>query len=163
MDILQGLQGEHSQASAQYAKLQQQQKMQQLVRGQMDSLVGLGDTISQDDVIKASGRLVTGGMDAVAVAGLLAQMPPDGEALQAWVGKTDQVLQQRQQQLAPQLALARHQMGVSALHLLQAHSLASRAMPVPQGNDMVGPANAAAGSPGSPALNPLSGGPTSAN
>lgn len=161
MAIMDGLKAEHSQASAQYSKLQQQEKLQNLIRRQMDQMVKLGDTITQEDLIKASGKLVTGGMDAVAVAGLLAQMPPDGEALQAWVAQHDQMLQQRAQQLQPVIAAARHQMGISALHLLQAHAVAGRVQPaVPSGNDMIGPANAAAGAG---PTNPLMGAPSSAN
>jgi len=43
------------------------------------------------------------------MASILADMPPEGEALQAWVTQHDQQIAQREQQLSKVQGLVRHE------------------------------------------------------
>ncbi len=123
----------HDQAKATYDKLQESDGRLRAVRTQLDSLTKLGDMVSQEDVVKAAGHLVGSGLGAAALAGLLSEMPADGEALQAWVQQQDQAVGQREAMASQQLALARHQMGVAALRQLIGHAAA------PHGDELAGP------------------------
>ena len=110
----------HQQTAAQWGKLKEANARITTARGTLDSLVKLGDTVTQEDVVKGAGRLIGAGMGAEAVAGLLSEMPPDGEALQGWVMQQDQGLRQREQQLAQAKQLVGFKMGASALQVLAA-------------------------------------------
>jgi len=113
----------HDVASARLDKLDAAGALLGKVRTELDSLVKMGDTVSQDDVIKSSGKLVAAGLAPMAVAGLLADMPQaGGEALQAWVRQHDMQVRQREQQLATVHAQARHQAGIAGMQLLAGHS-----------------------------------------
>lgn len=149
--LLDGLSEQHSQNKAKFNKLADAKKMLDKVRVELTGLARLGDVVTQDDVIKSAAKLVTGGLAPAAVAGLLADMPENSQALQGWVQGHVQEVSQREAQLAPVLASARHQMGVSALRVLAGHHL------IPQQGQ---PAQAAP----QPAANPLtsSGGPPDA-
>lgn len=117
--------GLHSIAEARYDKLSKAEGTLAKVRAEMDKLLALRDTVSEDDVIDAAAGLVAAGLTAGAVAGLLSNMPEAPQALEAWVAKHDQDVQQREAQLQQQLVLARHEMGVSAMRALIGHSAES--------------------------------------
>jgi len=115
----------HDVASARLDKLDAAGALLGKVRAELDSLVKMGDTVSQDDVIKSSGKLVAAGLAPMAVAGLLADMPSGtgGEALQSWVRQHDMQVQQREQQLQQVHAQARHQAAIAGFQLLAGHSV----------------------------------------
>lgn len=101
------------------------------VREQMDKLTALADTVTQDDVVEAAGKLVGAGLGSVAVAGILASMPEDGEALQGWVRQQDQQIVQREAQAVRALQLTRHQLGVTAMKSIIGHSAEQHAAQLP--------------------------------
>ncbi len=114
----------HQQQSAFFEKLQTAKETLSAVRKEMDALLALGDTVSPSDVVKMGGGLVAAGLTPKAVAGLLADMPQGGEALQAWVKGHDQDVTAREQQLAQVMQQTQHQMGTSALSILSTHGKA---------------------------------------
>lgn len=117
-NLLDQAHSQHSQLSAGYKKLTEAKAMLDKVRLSMDSLVSLGDMVSHEDVVKEAGKLVAAGMDPTSMAGILADMPPEGEALAAWVQQHDQDIVQREQQLEQVQGLVRHELGTSAMKLL---------------------------------------------
>ena len=137
------LQQQHDQSAAMYRKLSESSARMMSVREMLDSLGKMGDMVTQDDVVKASGKLVGAGIDAGAVAGILSEMPPDGEALQAWIAARDADITQREAALSQQLSVARHQMGVNGLRLLMGHGAnpqsAAQAPQAPSGAAVPGP------------------------
>lgn len=114
----------HQQQSAFFSKLQTAKETLGAVRKEMDALLALGDTVTPSDVVKMGGGLVAAGLTPKAVAGLLADMPQGGEALQAWVKGHDQDVTSREQQLEQVMQQTQHQMGTSALSILSAHGQA---------------------------------------
>ncbi len=125
--LLGWLQAAHDQTASRFAKLQEADARLRAVRMAMDELVKLGDTVDQEDVVKAAGELVKAGLGAAPIASMLADMPEQGEALQAWIAQQDQQVRAREQQLSVVTGLARHQMGVSALRVLTGHAIAGQA------------------------------------
>jgi len=109
---------EHQQLASGYKKLTEAKTLLDKVRAGMDSLAALGDMVSHEDVVKEAGKLVAAGLDPSAMASILADMPPEGEALQAWVTQHDQQIAQREQQLEQVQGLVRHEMGTSAMKVL---------------------------------------------
>lgn len=118
---LRALKEAHETASAQFGKLSQAGAMLDQARVQLTSLTRLGDMVMPEDVIKAAGRLVAAGLSPLAMAKLLSDMPSDGPQLQSWLGEHVAQITQREQQLAPVLAAARHDLGVSAMRSLMGH------------------------------------------
>lgn len=119
---LQALKETHETASAQFGKLSQAGAMLDQARQQLTSLTRLGDMVTSEDVIKAAGRLVAAGLSPMAMAKLLSDMPSEGPQLQNWLGEHVAQISQREAQLAPVLAAARHDLGVSAMRSLMGHS-----------------------------------------
>jgi hypothetical protein len=117
----------HGQSRARFNKLTEADARLGAVRSALDSLVKLGDTVSQEDVVKAAGGLVGAGLSAPAIASMLADMPPDGEALQGWIAQQDQGVKQREAQLKAVTGMAQHQMGVEALRALIGHAAVGHA------------------------------------
>src|SRR5689334_13233571 len=104
----------HDAARAQYDKISSETRKLQLARDELAGLNKLGPLVDQDDVIKASTKLVAGGIDPHQIAGLLADMPQaPGEPLQAWLQGHAQALNQMLTQLAPMQEAARHQLANS--------------------------------------------------
>lgn len=120
-DTLGVLAHQHDSAKAQYDKLKAVMAKSAAVRSELDTLAKLGDQVGPEDVIQGAGRLVAAGLDPHALAGLLADMPTNGgAALSQWVQMHDQGAREGEAQMAPQLAQARHAMGLSALRLMSA-------------------------------------------
>ena len=128
-DMMQHFGGMQDQAAARFNKMKQACQTLAKVRGELDSLLALGDTVTQEDVVKAGSGLVAAGLSAPAVAGLLADMPPDGEALQAWVSQHDQQTQAREAQAQHALAITRHELGLTAIRHIIGHSAEAQAQP----------------------------------
>lgn len=103
---------------AKYAKLSGARDMLDAVQEQMDGLVSKFDTVSPEDVMTSAGKLVAAGLTPEAVAGMLADMPDNSQALQDWVAKHAKDVAQRSEQLDALLGETRHQMGVVGLRQL---------------------------------------------
>ena len=109
-------------AAARYAKMKEATAKLAATRKELDGLTALGDTVSQEDVIKAASGMVAAGIGAPAVAGILADMPEGGAALQGWIAEHDAAVRQREAQAQQALTITRHEMGVAALRHIIAHS-----------------------------------------
>lgn len=120
------MQKAHSAASAQVTKLTEARNIQDHMRTTIEGLAGMGDSVTPEDVIKGAGSIVSKGGDAMALAGLLADMPQGGQALSSWLAQNESKLQASEQQLNQQLALARHDAGSAALHLIAMQHIGER-------------------------------------
>ena len=118
MSLIESLAEQHSMTQARYQKLMSSDKMMEKVKGELDKLVTLGDLVEPEDVVKSAGRLVAGGLGAVPMAGMLAEMPDNSQALQQWLAQHSEQVGKRIDAIKPALAVARHEMGVSATRLL---------------------------------------------
>lgn len=100
----------------------------------MERLGEMGDMVTQEDIVKEAGKLVGRGIDPLELAGVLAGMPVQGggAALAGWLQQHTQALVGAKQQLQQAHAEARHQLGVSSLHIAAAHSLGPGAAPMAQ-------------------------------
>lgn len=137
-------------ATVKLDKLDAAARLLSATRAEMDSLAKMADLVTHEDVVRGASKLVAAGLSAGAVAGLLADMPPDGPALAGWIAEQDQQVHQREAQLAQAHALARHQTALAGVRTLMGHSMAppeapAAAMPA-AGNPMMpaagGPADA---------------------
>jgi hypothetical protein len=114
----------HIQAMEQFKAVKVALGRTQRVADELQSLVHLGDLVTPEDVVKGAGNLVAHGEDPLQLAGYLADMPPQpGEALADWVGQHAQAMMVNEQKLLQAANAARHQLGVSSLHMLAAHSI----------------------------------------
>jgi len=136
-DPLAPLSAAHDQASAQYTKLVEAQTKLDHIRSGLAELARLGDTISTDDVVKEAGKLVASGVSPMELAELLADMPPGGPGLAAWVSQHATSAAMNEAKLGQMVQMSRHQMGTKALQLLAGHAAFSPAQaPLPA---MTGP------------------------
>lgn len=108
----------------QFNQLTKLVKRMDQVRRELTELATLGDMVTDEDVVEASGRLVAQGMEAHEVAGMLASLPAGGQALADWVQEQAAAAAQREQQLGQAHEMARHELGVRAFRALAAHHLA---------------------------------------
>lgn len=120
----------HNRSVNMYQKLKEAQGKAASIRQELDQLVKKGDLVTQEDVTKGATKLVAAGMSAGELAGLLADMPPDGEALQGWLVQHDLALRANEAKLNQQAGITRHDLGVGALRLVAAHSMMN---PLPPG------------------------------
>lgn len=101
---------------AQYSKMRTAEKMMDSVKNGLVELAKLGDTVTTEDLIRESGKLVAEGLDPKQMAGMLADAPEKGDLLSEWV---DQHLQQSIM-MGSQLEFAirgvRQEIGVRAMH-----------------------------------------------
>jgi hypothetical protein len=88
------------------------------LRKQIDALRKKADLVTQDDAIETSGALVRAGLPASFVAGMLADMPEGGAALQTWVERQSRLLAGDEFMVGTVLRLVRHRMGVEGLKAL---------------------------------------------
>lgn len=101
------------------------------IRKGLDGLIEKGDAVTSDDVLDEMALLVAHGADPKSLAAIVAgntaegigPMPPGGEALSGWLLNTEaSIVAPAEAALKPAMALARHQLGVSAVHaMLGAH------------------------------------------
>jgi len=140
-EVLKGAQSQLEESQARYGKLNLAKSLLGKVRAEMDGLAKLGDTVQHEDVIKAAGALVGAGLSPEAMAAMLADMPQEGEALQAWVASHDQDVRAREAQLKEVMGLYRHKMGVDALSVLAGHHTAPGAQEAPSTEPEAGPGN----------------------
>lgn len=98
-----------------------------VLRGEMDKLALMQDTVTPEDVISAAGRVVGHGVPARELASLLAEMPSQaGQGLAAWVAQQDQALTQQEAHVAQMKEIAQHRMGVSAVRTMAADEMMAR-------------------------------------
>lgn len=117
---------------AKYEKLMQAGEMLSRVRESMDALVALQDVVTPEDVIDQAGKLVSAGLDSSSVVAILAEMPDNSEALQAWVQTQNANVQEREAQLEEVTRDIRHQMGVVGLKMVLKTGAASPGEASPQ-------------------------------
>jgi hypothetical protein len=132
--ILGAAQAAHSQASAMFAQTGKAMSHIMNMGQELGALAAKGDVITPEDLIQTMGRLVAdGAFSPGEAAGILSDMPTGGgQALAAWVQQHFQQNMQTAQQVSQAHNLARHEMGTSAMRVLQMHSLAGQASPVPE-------------------------------
>jgi len=119
----------------------------------LDKLTDLGDVVTEDDIVKTAGQIVgKGWMPADQMAGILADMPPNGggTALAKWVLAHDIQIKQQLLQVTQLQEMAGHQMGVTA-HQAVVEALTGREPPDVQGGGQA---------PGPQSSNPLTSMPT---
>ena len=97
-------------------------KQLDLMRKSLERLSDKQDMVQLDDIIEEAGKLVSHGIDPVALAGILADAPQEGggEALGGWVAGHAQSAMQAEQNLIQQHNQNAHEMGVAALHSMMA-------------------------------------------
>jgi hypothetical protein len=103
---------------AKYAKLQKAGQILDTSISGLVRLAELGDTIEQADVVHESGVLVAEGIDAAAMASMLAEMPEKGDLLQEWVNGHLADMAQRQAQLQFVTRAVRQEIGVASMREL---------------------------------------------
>lgn len=140
-------------ATARFNKVSQSMQMLEAVRKEFDKLTAMGDTVSMDDVIKGAGVLVSRGLSAPAIAGILADAPDNPQALQAWVSRLDNAVIQQTAQREMELKLTRHAMAVAGLKSLVVNALRPPGPGVQPPTNTLAPAEPE-GQPGE-ATNPL--------
>jgi len=141
-ELMPHLEREQDGLQARYGKLMSADKMLRTTRGELDKLVKLGDVVTMDDIVEGAGQLVAAGLDPLAMASLLADVPSTGgpQALAEWLMGQDSQVKQREQQLDVVTRTIRHQMGVSAMRVLMGHAYAGAGaqpqMPAQQPNEL---------------------------
>lgn len=119
----------------QYAALGKAKQTLSKVRVELDALTKLGDLVTHEDVVKSAGMLVASGLEPKALASLLADMPPEGQALQNWVKQHDEAVRVREAQAEQVHNQIRGQLGQEAMRsLLGQHMAESGGLPSPAGN-----------------------------
>lgn len=133
----------HAATKSRYDKLSTLNDQTNLISSELSQLMEMGDMVEPGDVTEAAARIVAAGVDAKQMAGVLSSMPSgsSGDALAAWVAQSSQELMQKQEQLQPALAEARHDMGVAGLQMVAGHSIQQQApqFQPPQPGAMPGP------------------------
>lgn len=152
--IHQVLHGAHGQAKAAYDQTGKALGILDHMRKGLERLSDKGDMVTSEDIISEAGKLVAHGIDPMALAGILAEMPQEGggEALGGWIMSHAIQAAQAEAQVMAAHEAARHQMGVTALHVIMAHDAGHRV-------GMMGGGEASASADGD--TNPLTQGPSS--
>lgn len=111
-----------------YADIGQNLKKLDAIRKSLSDLQDKQDTVTMQDVVSEAGKLVTKGLDPMALAGVLADAPQEGggEALGGWVASHAMQAATAEQQMIQQRNMARLNMAMSATHLMMAHANASK-------------------------------------
>lgn len=108
-----------------------------LIRRSLNRLSDKKDMVNLDDIIDEAGKLVSHGIDPVALAGVLASAPQEGggQALAGWVATHAANAAASEQQLRMQHNQNAHDMGVAALHSIMA-AVTGHGMPSPQASQV---------------------------
>lgn len=122
----------HGQAQAQFGKLKEMEGKLDKVRLGLTKLAKMGDVVTSEDVIKEAGNLVAEGLDPQTIAGMMADMPENSQALAGWIAKQVQGITQKEGQIDQALAKARGQLGATSLALVAHHAGQVPPAPVPQ-------------------------------
>jgi hypothetical protein len=127
------------------------------IRRELDKLSALGDQVTSSELMDSAARLVGKGLPAAQVAVLLADAPDEGAALAGWISSHDETVTANEQKVSQALDVARHQLGVAALHELVHHVAGQGGQPTAPGQAPPGVGNAlqapgAGSSPSTPTL-----------
>lgn len=124
-----------------------------LIRQGLDKLGDKQDMVTMEDIVHEAGKLVSHGIDPIAMAGVLADAPQEGggEALGGWVASHAQMAMQAEQQLIAQHNANAHEMGQAALHDMMLTTMAHQ-----QGAPPPAPTNGNSLSPDQSDLTPAS-------
>jgi hypothetical protein len=114
---------------AKYDKLTKAQQQSTMVRGEMDQLLKLGDSVTADDVVEGLGKMVAGGLSPEPLIAMMsgdpqigeAPMPESGAGLATWLQAHEQKFAQFEQQIAQAHSAAAHAVGVAGVQGLVAH------------------------------------------
>lgn len=141
-DPLSGLLQQHDHLESLHNKVTESVTKMDKLRLGLGKLAKMGDTVTQDDVIGEAGELVAHGLDPMAIASVLADMPQDGQPLAQWVTQRAQAATQKEQQLLQGRDQVQTQLGAQALKIVMAHA-ATQAQPGMYSSDQSGPAQGA--------------------
>lgn len=128
---------QHDMLRAQFGRLSEARQLLDHTRMTLDGLLELGDMVTPDDVVKASGRLVGHGFGSAAMAELLSSMPAvGGQPLMDWLQKHDADVTQREAHMSAVEQTLGHHLAVTGLRVLAAQHLgsASPQQPVQSGS-----------------------------
>lgn len=121
----------HAEGEAANAKLEKLTTMGHLLRKtreELDGLVKMRDTVTEEDVIGAVGKIVAAGGKPMEMASMLADAPfHSSEALQAWIAKKDVAVRQMEQQMQIAEATTRHELANAGLHMMSAQYFSDQA------------------------------------
>ncbi len=129
---LEGRHGELKAASDQLGKALSQ--LDHMRKG-LERLADKGDMVTSEDIIHEAGKLVGHGIDPMALAGILAEMPQQGggEALGGWVMSHAIQAATTEQQVMMAHTMVKSHLAASAVHMITAHDTgAMLAGPEPQ-------------------------------
>ena len=95
-------------------------------RGDLDKLVGMGDSVTDEDVLQSMAKWTANGADPKGLIALMAgnpangqpPMPSGGEALKGWLADHDAQMKQMEQQLNQVHEQTGQQLGTAALRVL---------------------------------------------
>ena len=148
----------HGQAKAAYEETSKALVKVDYVRQALDRLADKGDMVTPEGVIAEASKLVAHGLDPAMLAGILADMPQEGggEALGAWVTGHAVTMAQMEQQLSQARAVAQHNLGVAAVHVLTAHDV-GRAVAGPEPEAPATGGNSLGGQGAPPGPTPMGG------
>lgn len=107
-----------SQAKARFAQTGKALAMVNNYMGTLQKLASMGDAVTEEDIVGGVEQLVSHGGDPMQLAGLLADMPQGGGAINAWLSQHMQQLSQMQQQISAAHEQTRHGVATGALHML---------------------------------------------
>lgn len=141
-DVMGALQGAHDHVKAMFGAMTKAKAKTDKIRAELTSLAKLGDQVTPEDVIHGAGSLVGAGIDPMQLTSLLADMPQGGPALASWISDHAATMTQHEAQMSQQLALVRHEMGVSGLRMLAAHASHGDFAGLQQASPQLGPAGA---------------------
>jgi hypothetical protein len=110
-------------ARAQLGKLKEAEQQYSVMRENIDSLLKLRDTVTQEDVVKAAGNIVSAGIPAGEMAGVLSTMPKQGDQLEQWLQSHSRALAEREKQVVFLKKALGHQLATLAFRQLTAHGL----------------------------------------
>lgn len=117
----------HSSAAALFASTAKATAQASSIRNELAELSRLGDSVTPEDVIEGAAKLVGEGLDPMQMAGVLANMPTASGALAPWVEQHLQAMDAHLPQLAQTHAVARHELGMSALRGIVGHAVGGQA------------------------------------
>jgi len=147
------LERDFTQAKARFEALAKAKGNLDVIDAELEKLIAMGDAVTQEDVVKAAGKLVAHGIEVKAVANLLAEMPTEnGDLLADWLKANEKTLRDTQEMVMPQYLVAKHEMGVSALRMLAQESMKGGTTAGMPGE--LAPAVATTGAPPNPLMSP---------
>ncbi len=117
-----GLGDEVESARGRFSKMKEAETQAMAILDEMGGLNALGDTVTSQDVVKGFAGIVAAGVPAVTLATILADMPEQGQALQAWVKQQFEHAITAEQKVSQVLNESRHQLLLAGLHHVIGHS-----------------------------------------